>query len=430
MAPEGKGARLEAFRILASMESGRADLQEKLMDAIAGNPLMEKRDISLMTNIVYGVMRRYLALNSVLSRFLDAPLHRLDVVTATLLRIGAFQILYLSRVPPYAAVNESVNLAKKIKPASAGLVNAVLKKICVQGKEALRELDCRTRASLPQWLYDELLRLPYRFEPESLNTHSRMSFRVNAVKMTIAEVIAALEREGTKSKKSEISEMGIITDDSAIFRSRLFRDRLIVPQDEASQLAVEILEPQKGEKILDLCAGRGVKTTQIAVKTADSAEILALDSNPEKLDSLIDLAASAGIGSIATLCMDARRFKPDFPAFDRVLIDAPCTGSGTIRRRPEIRYRISKEDAKRLSKLQSSLLKSGAKALRPGGTLVYSVCSFLNIEGQDVINNFLMDRSDFCCEKEVITFRDYLGIDGFYIARLRKSDHHGHAGAG
>jgi len=248
-----------------------------------------------------------------------------------------------------------------------------------------------------------------------------MSFRINTVKMTVTEAVAVLEAEGIRSEKSKIAGMGVITDDSAVFRSRLFRDRLIVPQDEASQLAVEILEPRKGEKILDLCAGRGVKTTQIAVQTADRAEILAVDTNPDKLDALIELAAPAGIDSIATLCMDARRFKPDFPAFDRILIDAPCTGSGTIRRRPEIRYRIGMEDAERLSKLQYGILSSGAGALKPGGILVYSVCSFLNIEGKDVVGHFLRGNPDFFLEKEVMTFRDYSGTDGFYIARMRRS---------
>jgi len=132
------------------MEKDRADLQETLAGSIIRNPSMDRRDVSLMTNIVYGVTRRHLALNGVLSRFLDLPVGRLDVETATLLRAGAFQILYLSRVPAYAVVNESVNLAKKIKPASAGLINAVLKKVCAHGKETLCALDVWTRASLPQ----------------------------------------------------------------------------------------------------------------------------------------------------------------------------------------------------------------------------------------------------------------------------------------
>ena len=432
-----------AIGALLAVESRNAFSNIALDQALRKREL-EPRDAALATELVYGVLKHQRSLDSVLNRWLRRPLAGMDAVARTALRVGAYQLLRLQRVPPFAAIDETVAAVKPRRPRLAGVVNAVLRRLSENREALIKELarpvhgadDLGWRYGLPSAIAESLIE---RFDlteaiayGEAIQSPAPVTLRVRQAQRR-EEMLAALEAHASRVERTALSPWGI-----RIFGGGrpdglppLSAGQAVV-QDEASQLVAALADPSPDARILDLCAGRGGKTLHLADWQADAGDIVAHDISTKKLRQLQTTADRLGLRSI-------RAHRPedgDLAAeggFDLVLVDAPCSGTGLFRRHPELRWKWSPTRAKRLCALQASLLDQGADRVCRGGHLVYSVCSDLPEEGREAVEAFIARRPDFTREASTsaISWKtvedvggDLLlhphrhGTDGFYAARL------------
>ena len=335
---------------------------------------------------------------------------RLETVVRNILRTGLYQLQFTDRIPPFAAVNEAVGIARDLAPAAAGLVNAILRN-ALRKKEAIAwpdmakdpEKAIAVLHSHPPWLVRRLL-ASYGVEEtvaicRTNNAIPPLALRVNSLKASREQVIAALAEEGITAEETLFSPDGITlaSPAAALRKNACFRQGLIRIQDEASQLIARLVAPEPGERLLDLCAGSGGKTLHLAALMENRGSITAVDLHSARLRMLREEAERLGVTIVGDA--DGRR-RPHRSSsfretFDRVLLDAPCSGLGTLRRNPEIRWRIAPADINRCMKLQNLLLARAAEYVRPGGRLVYSVCTVTPEENEMVIGKFLKNHIDF-----------------------------------
>lgn len=437
-------ARRAAFDILRRVESGSA-YASVLIAALAEEEL-SREDLALAQELVLGVLRWRGSLDYFIERYAGRALRDLDLPVLIALRMGLYQLRYLTRIPQSAAVNESVNLVKRARVASAtGLVNAVLRK-------GARHLDENTgqasadpieRASVelshPRWMLERWQSWLGGDQTRALalanNETPAAAFRVNPLRAAVNDVLAALEAEGLTVRKSELAPGAFVVESGpARAVNEAARRGLIYVQNEASQLVSILLEPRRGDRVLDLCAAPGSKSSHIAALTGDGAWIVACDLHAHRLRTLQATCLRLGITRIDALRLDAAEALPFAAAhgFDRVLVDAPCSGTGTLRANPEIKWRLSPHDITRLAKLQLALIERAAQSVASGGRLVYSTCSIEREENEDIVYRFLDGNSRFrVIEPDargdlitgdgfVRTFPHRHGSDGFFAAVLEK----------
>jgi len=424
-------ARRAAFDILRRVEAEGAYASFLLA---ATDERLRGDDRALCYELVLGVLRRQSWLDRTLEHFANRRLKGVDLPVKLALRLGLYQLRFLSRIPPSAAVNESVNLVRAAGLRSAaGFANAVLRR-------ATREPDYDPVASVtdpaeklaietshPEWLIDRWVNAVGFDEAAASaranNEPAPVAFRLTARAFTQTEtsrqIIQSLETSGVSvapseitpgawrvmgyrtargSERVEVAQVGNLrnlpTRTPALLRE-LSRDGLIYFQDEASQLVAHLLDAQTGDRVLDVCAAPGSKTTHIGA-LAPGAMIVAGDLYEHRLRTLRDLATTQGNGSIRLVAHDA---EGDLPfadvSFDRVLVDAPCSGTGTLRRNPEIRWRIGPADIAELSSKQTRILRNAARMVRPGGTLLYSTCSLERDENEAVAEAFIKGHVEF-----------------------------------
>jgi 16S rRNA (cytosine967-C5)-methyltransferase len=443
-------ARYAAFITLLRIEKERS-----YADILIDRELREGRlagpDRGLFTELVYGVLRRQGTLDHLIASFSTTPLNKLERTVTLLLRLGLYQIFFLDRVPVSAAVNETVNLAKQASPRAAGFINAVLRS-ADRGRESVTYPDparepaahIALRHSHPRWIVDGWLEQLGYGEAERLaavmSGHPPFTVRANRLKISRDELAQRLASEGVETRPCRYAPDGL-TVTSAVSLPHLpsFGAGLFVVQDEASQLAALLLAPREGESLLDLCAAPGGKATYLAELSGDRATLLAADRNPRKLEQIREAAARLGLTSITTTTLDGSKPLPELPGapFDRVLVDAPCSGLGVIHRNPEGKWWKDPGDPARLAKTQLAILCNAASVLKPGGVLLYSTCSTSRAENEDVVDNFLISHPDFVIEPvsaalstmaDMETERGFFrswphrhGMDGFFAARLRKN---------
>ncbi len=408
---------------------------------------MRDDDRALCHELVLGVLRRQLWLDYALAHFANRRIETLDLEVKLALRLGLYQLRFLSRIPPSAAVDESVKLVRQARLKSAvSFVNAVLRRATREpdydpatgAVDPLEKLAIET--SHPPWLIERWVNSFGFDETTALaranNEPAPMSFRLTA--RTTREnkqqrVIQELERSDARVEPSRITPNSWrVTGDSKLLR-KFAHDGLIYFQDEASQLVVHLLTAQPDERVLDVCAAPGSKTTLLC-SLAPQAMIVAGDLHEHRLRTLRDLAIVQGCESIHLLAYDGTRGLPFADAsFDRVLVDAPCSGTGTLRHNPEIRWRIKPEDIARLSSIQKQILANAAFKVRVGGLLVYSTCSVERDENEIVIDDFLKNHSTFdqaplkataglLLENGAIrTWPHRQDVDGFFIAAFRRT---------
>ena len=358
--PSVSPARRAAFDILRRVETEGA-YAAVLISALPQSAL-SREDRALAQEITLGVLRHRLSLDYFIERYARRSIKRLDIAVLIALRMGLYQLRHLTRIPHSAAVNESVNLVKRARAKSAApMVNAVL-------RNAARHLDDQPgedrddrlerlaiETSHPAWLLERWIKAFGESEARALamanNETPLMGFRVNTLRAEAQEVIAQLEREGVTVRSSEIAPGAFVSESGGASLARAAERGTIYIQDEASLLVSLLIEPKRGERLLDLCAAPGSKSSHLAALTDDAAWIVACDLHPHRLVSLKASAERLGIKSINAVALDATRtlpFMAGAPRFDRVLIDAPCTGTGTLRRNPEIKWRLATEDISRL----------------------------------------------------------------------------------
>ncbi|MDQ5845915.1 MAG: 16S rRNA (cytosine(967)-C(5))-methyltransferase RsmB [Acidobacteriota bacterium] len=433
-------ARVAAFEILQRVEEGA--FASVLLAARADE--LSPPDRALCYELVMGVLRRQLWLDRLIEYYAGRKAADLDSAIRLILRLGIYQLRFLSRVPASAAVNDSVNLVKLARLRSAGgLVNAVLRR-------ATREPDVDPSSNIenqieriavatshPAWLIERWSSAFGRELAEAFarsnNEPAPVSFRVVKNRAREDDVIDRLRAAGALPVPSKIARGGWRITGAGTLLSELVARGEVYLQDEASQLVPEVLDAQPGQLVLDLCAAPGSKTTQIADQAGDRALIFASDLYSHRLRTVSLAAKTQGLNSLRLLALDGLQPLPFAEkTFDSVLVDAPCTGTGTLRRNPEIRWRISPADIRDLSARQTQLLLNAAETVKPGGRLVYSTCSVEPEENEDVRQLFLENRQDFRpvelqIDSALVTsagaartwpHRD--GTDGFFICAFER----------
>ncbi|GAB6935854.1 16S rRNA (cytosine(967)-C(5))-methyltransferase RsmB [Calditerricola yamamurae] len=416
-------------------------------------PRTSPRDKALVTELVYGTLKRQNTLDWFLARLLTRPLAELALWVKVLLRLSLYQLYYLTRVPSHAVVYEAVEIAKRRgHKGIAALVNGVLRRAVREGKQPLvsPDLPALARKALELSHPEALIaRWEDVYGPEETramceanNAPAPVAVRVNPLKGSREEVAAHLAAEGWASVPSPLAPDGlrITGGPDNIVRSVSYRAGYVTVQDESSMLAARLLDPLPGARVLDLCAAPGGKATHLAERMGNRGEVVAVDDHAHKIPLIAENAARLGLTIVRPVCADGREAGERWPeAFDAVLLDAPCSGYGVIRRRPEIKWRKTDVDVEALVPLQRELLEAAARALKPGGVLVYSTCTVEPRENGEQIRAFLADHPEMEPDPSGVAARlaavadrvdpetgsvqllpHHFGSDGFFLARLRK----------
>lgn len=443
-------ARRIALEVLVRVEKGGAFANRALDAALSEAGRLDPRDVALATELTYGTLRRQVELDHALGLFSHQPLESLDFETRHLLRLGAYQILHL-RVPDRAAVHETVELAKEYRNGrSATFVNAVLRSL-LREKASLALPSPHTDPaghlslleSFPRWFVEYLIDWRgYDWTAQALkaaNEPASLTVRVNRLRRTRDEAAFVVEAlAGVSVEPTRHSPMGLVVA-GARRPGDLVRpsEGLWQAQDEAAQLVGFLCAPKPGWKVLDACAAPGGKSCHLAELMDDEGLVDACDIHKGKLTDLAEGASRLGLTSVRTHAADASLPLPFAPdgGWDLALVDAPCSGLGTVRRHPELKLRRTLSDIERLAALQARILDNVAPLVRPGGILVYSVCTFTKEEGTEQVERFLarhpdyrraplpdgIDWTPFLDERgDIETDPHRHGLDAFFAARLER----------
>lgn len=438
-----------AVEILDRMEEEGAYAEPLLDASLSVHPQMKIEDRRLITEIVYGTLRMRGNLDWVIERFYKGKLDAMEVSIKNILRTGLYQLLFTDRIPDFAIVNEAVGITKRIGRRGSGLVNAILRNFIrkkdqipypAMGKDPAHHISIVH--SHPLWLVRQWIEMFGIEETAALcranNQVPPVTVRVNTLKTVRKRTKEELSQRGFAVRETAFSPDGLSISNrtTSVRETDCYTSGGIQVQDEASQLIARLVSPRPGENVLDLCAGMGGKTVHLAAVMENRGSILALDISKKKIDALYQNASRLDVAIVDAQVGDARERpgKSFFESFDRILIDAPCTGLGTLRRNPEIKWRTLPGDAKKSSFLQKAILENAAKYLKRGGTLIYSTCTITKEENEEVIEDFTDRHPDFICNRppdeinSVLVddhgyFRSYPhhhGTDGFFGAVLVK----------
>jgi 16S rRNA (cytosine967-C5)-methyltransferase len=421
-------ARRAAFDILRRVADGA--FSSVLL--ASEEPKLKPADRGLTHELVLGVLRWQLWLDKIVEHFSKRSVESLDLAVRIALRMALYQLRFLSRVPASAAVNESVNLVRSAKLSSAAaFVNAVLRRAireadydpASEAEDALERFAIET--SHPAWLIDRWIKSFGAEEAESLaranNEIPPTAFRVVHTPVNEDQILQQLRAAGASVEPSTIAENAFRVSGATLMLRDLSANGQIYFQDEASQLVAQMLDARSGERVLDLCAAPGGKTTLIADRTNDNASIIAADRSATRMSTIITTAALHQLRSIEPVLLDAGDRLPFAPeSFDRVLVDAPCSGTGTLRRNPEIRWRLAAEDIPNFAADQQQFLSNAAEVLKTCGRLVYSTCSVEREENEQVIADFLQAHPHFTQLRTLRTWPHREGSDGFFMTILER----------
>ena len=417
-------ARLAAFEILRRVAGGAFSSVLLASDEVQLKPA----DRALSHELVLGVLRWQLFLDKIVEHFAKRKVESLDLAVRIALRLGLYQLRFLTRIPAAAAVNESVNLVRGAKVSSAAaFVNAVLRR-------AIREADydpsqaiqhpfekLAIETSHPVWLIERWVNAFGLAEAAALaganNEVPPTAFRVVHNRTVEDAVLSKLTAAGASVTPSAIASGAYrISGATAILRELSAAGQVYL-QDEASQLVAQLVDVRPGDHVLDLCAAPGGKTTLMADRVSDASLIVAADRSLTRMATITATATLHQLQSIKSVLLDAAHKLPFAPkSFDRVLIDAPCSGTGTLRRNPEIRWRLSNDDILNFSMAQKQFLTNAAKVVKPGGRLVYSTCSIEPDENERVIESFLATHPSCSLISSTRTWPHRDGSDGFFAA--------------
>jgi 16S rRNA (cytosine967-C5)-methyltransferase len=442
-------ARVAAYDILSAVDAGLADLSEAL--ASTRSTLRDERDKGLTADIAIGVQRWRAALDHLIVSFSGRPLERLDREVVEVLRLSVYQLLHLTRVPAAAVVDDAVNLTGRVgKRSAAGLVNAVLRAIA-RSRSVLplparpRDPDDRHRAieylsvtlSHPEWLVVRWLER-YGFEATERwlqfdNAPAPLTLRANRLRNTPDELIARLRQDQIVVSRARVAPDGLIVEEGHPLRGGGLDAGWFVVQDEASQLVSLMAGPDPGARVLDCCASPGGKTTALSAGMRDRGLLVACDVRDRRMDLLRRTVMASGARNVRFVQADLLRPLPFPDRFDCVLVDAPCSGLGTLRRDPDIKWRRREHDLRALAAAQLDMLGNAAAAVAPGGRLIYATCSSEPEENESVAETFLARTPAFSARRlatahtslppEVINERGHLrsyphvhGLEAFFGA--------------
>ncbi len=436
-----------AVQLLTRIDEEQAFAEPLLDTALSAGRPASNADRGLLTFLVYGTLRMRGFLDFLIDRFHKGAPDTLGTGIRNILRVSLYQVRFAGKIPVYAAVNEAVTLTWGLFPGREKLVNAILRN-ALRGMTDLKipdlELDPARHISIvhshPPWLVKRWIGSFGTGETLALcaadNEIPPLTLRVNSLKTSREDMLERLSRSGQDVKAAAYSPEGIILKRPPVSPREMaeVRDGSLYVQDEASQLISHLLAPQKRERVLDLCAGSGGKTTHLAALMQDEGEILAADIQAGKLTALEATATRWGILAIKTAVVDATDATgtAGLGSFDRVLVDAPCSGLGTLRRNPEIRWHLTAQKFGEFPPLQKRILGNASACVKKGGFLLYSTCSIMPEENDGVVESFLAENPDFSVVRKsptvppnVLDPRGFLrtfphshGTDGFFGALL------------
>ena len=436
-------ARAAALRLLLRIDGG--GYSNILIDSLMQSGELPEGERALAAYLVRGVTERRITLDYIIARLASRPLAKTDPDTKNILRLGIYQLAYCDRIPAHAAVNETVALARQ---SSRGFVNAILRayqRTVAEGEFPFPEKGGKNktarylsvRYSVNEPLCRELLAAYGESRTENMLRAflepPPLTLRVNTARTGRDGLCRELEAAGFAAEPTDASPWGIRTSGAGLPACLTGDTPTAFAEDEAAQLAVWVLDPRAGERVLDACAAPGTKSISAALEMEDRGEIVACELHKNRLPLIEKSAARQGVTIIRAVCRDSSA-PWEGEKFDCVLCDVPCSGYGAVRRKPEIRYREPAESAD-LPALQKAILSASAEALRAGGTLVYSTCTVLPRENEEVVGAFLEGNPDFRADPFTLpdgTFAPNgmltltpdmpLGTDGFFICRLVTSD--------
>ncbi len=425
---------------------------DRAFPAAADRHRLDARERAQAQRLAYGAVQRRGTTDHLISRLADRAPSRLDPPVLAALRLGLYELAFSDATPPHAAVDQAVELAKggggRRRGAGAKLVNAVLRRAASSG-DLLAGLDDRTAEgaaalhSCPAWLarmwWTELGEADARSLLAAMNRPVETALRVNTLRAEPRQLVDELRDAGDRVA---IGEPGLLGPSTALVAGGRLTDGLrrridageLVPQSRASQAVVEALDPQPGERVLDLCAAPGIKTSAIAARMEDRGEIVAVERDPARADQLRDLCARLGVTCVTVLVGDATEVDLG-DGYDRVLVDPPCSDLGTLASRPDARWRKSPELIERLAGLQGTILDRAVRALAAGGALVYSTCTISRREGSERVTELVgggrvevvdlgrtsPDLADGRDSRTLQIRPDRDRTDGFFIARLERT---------
>lgn len=429
--------------------SGSSLHADDLIDQELSRNQLQGPDRGLFAELVFGVLRRQATLDHYLKQLVQQPLEKLELPVLLLLRLGLYQLRYLDRVPSHAAVHATVELTNTILPRAKGLINGVLRSyLRQQGSLTLPDPAQQPAAwlsaaySLPGWLAEQWLQQFPQNEAAGLAAASTeippLTLRVNSLRISRSDLLERFHAAGLAAEPCRFAPEGIqILQRCQITGLPGFDEGLFMVQDEASQLVAHLLAPQTGEQILDMCAAPGGKATHLAQLMNDRGCVTATDLNARRIRRIGESAQRLGLTSIQAVAADA--LTSDYLEglqFDRILLDAPCSGLGVIRRNPEAKWRLSPAEISRCAARQRLLIDAAAARLKAGGVLVYATCSTAREEDEAVIKDFLSRHPEFVVENGAQLFPEWAdlfdssgylrawphrhGTDGFFAARLHR----------
>ncbi len=423
-------AREVALNVLQSLETGKKH-SAKILHRTLHNSVLNRVDRALSTALVNGVLRYRLQIDFIIGHFYHHNLEKAAPVLKNILRIGVYQILFLSKVPDWAAVNECVKLARKYKgERMSKLVNGVLRKITPESvtleewlKEKNPEEQLALRYSHPQWLIERWMKIFGKEKTESIllynNQFPLFGFRINRLKMPASRLVA---NTGAAAEYQKCNlENFFLSKDFNTYEPAV-ADGLLTVQNPTQGLACLLLNPVAGSVVLDLCSAPGGKATFMAELMQNKGQIIAVDLYDQKLPKIEAHANALGITIITTVAADARNYQPEVHP-DAILLDAPCSGTGVLGRRAELRWKLSPGMLHELQILQAELLDHAAELLHEGGVLLYATCSIEPEENKLQIEAFLQRHPDFIADPEEMHLTlpgDYPGFDGGFCQRLQK----------
>lgn len=435
-------------------------MADDLIDGCIAQSAFDDRDRAFLTELVYGMLRHRLALDWRINHVAARPIERLPTPVRAVLRLGAYQLHVLTKIPPHAAIDTSVAFAKRVRRGHGahwgGFVNAVLRALSRTPPPSWPDLDgdprlaLSVRYSCPPWLVDRWIVSDGVMGAERLCAQTLdippLTLRVNTLRTTREHVAESLRHAGRDFHLCALSPVGLtLTKQGPVSGVPGFAEGYWYIEDEAAQLIPLIVDPQPGERVLDACAAPGGKTTHLAALMQNRGTVVAVDRDPVRLEQVRANCRRLGVAIVETLPTDlaaATRPSDDHPAprtlFDRILVDAPCSALGVLRRHPEAKWHKTDQLISTLQRTQLAILTRTARLLRPGGVMVYSTCSTESEENEVVVDQFCRSHPAFSREPvtlwlppncaglvnvrgEYSTRLNRMSMDGFFASRLKKA---------
>lgn len=430
-----------ALKILYKIDKEGAYSNIALNEGIKENKKeLNTKDIGLISELTYGVTTWRLTLDEIIKKYSKIKIKKISPWILNILRMGIYQIVFLEKIPKSAAVNESVNLAKRYgHKSSSNFVNAILRKVNKQDYQELFEIKnpiqrISKTTSMPEWIVEQLLddRKDVKKVEEiciNLNERPKTIIRRNQLKSTKEEFENLLEEQQIEYENIEVNRDFYVVEKFRNIESlEIFKNGYFTVQDTSAGLSAYYLNPQKGDCVLDACSAPGGKTTYLAELMENDGYIEAWDIHKQRTNLVDENAKRLGINIIHTEQKDASVYdEMKKEKFDRILLDVPCLGIGVIKRKPDIKWKKVKDDVKEIAKIQYEILQTCSKYLKKSGVLVYSTCSIFKKENEDVIKKFLANNPEFELDNFCNNLKNsqYLDIlptkyqDGFFITRLK-----------